>query len=201
MILLSGGIDGGTTSARGRDGRASGRRRPQGAPRRRLRAAGHLRRQQGRARRSSRSAWRSKTALKIVRQPAARAGAREPHARARHDPRAVHGARDGARAGLQEADDLVAGADHADARARSGSSSRRSRSAEKINVVGVDIGGATTDVFSVFQDVFNRTVSANLGMSYSRLERAGRGRAREHPALGAVRDRTRPTCATGSRTR
>ena len=34
-------------------------------------------------------------------------------------------------------------------------------------VVGVDIGGATTDVFSVFQGVFNRTVSANLGMSYS----------------------------------
>ena len=38
---------------------------------------------------------------------------------------------------------------------------------EKINVIGVDIGGATTDVFSVFQEVFNRTVSANLGMSYS----------------------------------
>ena len=36
-----------------------------------------------------------------------------------------------------------------------------------INVVGVDIGGATTDVFSVFDDTFNRTVSANLGMSYS----------------------------------
>ena len=36
-----------------------------------------------------------------------------------------------------------------------------------INVVGVDIGGATTDVFSVFDDKFNRTVSANLGMSYS----------------------------------
>ncbi len=42
-----------------------------------------------------------------------------------------------------------------------------------INAVGVDIGGATTDVFSVFRDpdseqpVFNRTVSANLGMSYS----------------------------------
>ena len=36
-----------------------------------------------------------------------------------------------------------------------------------INVVGVDIGGATTDVFSVFDEVFNRTVSANLGMSYS----------------------------------
>jgi uncharacterized protein (TIGR01319 family) len=41
-----------------------------------------------------------------------------------------------------------------------------------INVVGVDIGGATTDVFSVFageggQSIFNRTVSANLGMSYS----------------------------------
>ena len=38
---------------------------------------------------------------------------------------------------------------------------------EGIDVVGVDIGGATTDVFSVFGDVFNRTVSANLGMSYS----------------------------------
>ena len=36
-----------------------------------------------------------------------------------------------------------------------------------IEVVGVDIGGATTDVFSVFQEIFNRTVSANLGMSYS----------------------------------
>ncbi len=36
-----------------------------------------------------------------------------------------------------------------------------------IEVIGVDIGGATTDVFSVFQEVFNRTVSANLGMSYS----------------------------------
>ena len=38
---------------------------------------------------------------------------------------------------------------------------------DNINVVGVDIGGATTDVFSVFDGVFNRTVSANFGMSYS----------------------------------
>jgi len=38
---------------------------------------------------------------------------------------------------------------------------------ENIEVLGVDIGGATTDIFSVFQGVFNRTVSANLGMSYS----------------------------------
>ena len=38
---------------------------------------------------------------------------------------------------------------------------------EQITVVGVDIGGATTDIFSVFQKKFNRTVSANLGMSYS----------------------------------
>ena len=43
----------------------------------------------------------------------------------------------------------------------------------QIDVLGVDIGGATTDVFSVFdvsgedEPVFNRTVSANLGMSYS----------------------------------
>jgi len=36
-----------------------------------------------------------------------------------------------------------------------------------INVLGVDIGGATTDVFSVFSGNFVRTVSANLGMSYS----------------------------------
>ncbi len=36
-----------------------------------------------------------------------------------------------------------------------------------INALGVDIGGATTDVFSVFDGAFNRTVSANLGMSYS----------------------------------
>jgi len=44
-----------------------------------------------------------------------------------------------------------------------------------IEVLGVDIGGATTDIFSVFRNrrvegeplVFNRTVSANLGMSYS----------------------------------
>jgi uncharacterized protein (TIGR01319 family) len=38
---------------------------------------------------------------------------------------------------------------------------------DRINAVGVDIGGATTDVFSVFGGTFNRTVSANLGMSYS----------------------------------
>ena len=43
---------------------------------------------------------------------------------------------------------------------------------ERINVLGVDIGGATTDVFSVFlagngERIYNRTVSANLGMSYS----------------------------------
>lgn len=38
---------------------------------------------------------------------------------------------------------------------------------EHLNLIGVDIGGATTDVFSVFGGVFNRTVSANLGMSYS----------------------------------
>ncbi len=36
-----------------------------------------------------------------------------------------------------------------------------------LSVIGVDIGGATTDVFSVFGEYFNRTVSANLGMSYS----------------------------------
>jgi uncharacterized protein (TIGR01319 family) len=38
---------------------------------------------------------------------------------------------------------------------------------EHLNLIGVDIGGATTDVFSVFGGIFNRTVSANLGLSYS----------------------------------
>lgn len=36
-----------------------------------------------------------------------------------------------------------------------------------VNIIGVDIGGATTDIFSDFGGVFTRTVSANLGMSYS----------------------------------
>jgi uncharacterized protein (TIGR01319 family) len=38
---------------------------------------------------------------------------------------------------------------------------------ESLNLLGVDIGGATTDVFSVFGGIYNRTVSANLGLSYS----------------------------------
>jgi len=38
---------------------------------------------------------------------------------------------------------------------------------QETSVLAVDIGGATTDVFSVFSGIFNRTVSANLGMSYS----------------------------------
>ncbi len=38
---------------------------------------------------------------------------------------------------------------------------------EQMNVLAVDIGGATTDIFSVFGDIFNRTVSANYGLSYS----------------------------------
>lgn len=44
---------------------------------------------------------------------------------------------------------------------------KRIADSQGINAVGVDIGGATTDVFSVFGGTFNRTVSANLGMSYS----------------------------------
>lgn len=38
---------------------------------------------------------------------------------------------------------------------------------KNINIMAVDIGGATTDIFSVIEGVYNRTVSANLGMSYS----------------------------------
>jgi uncharacterized protein (TIGR01319 family) len=58
------------------------------------------------------------------------------------------------------------------------------------NVVGVDIGGATTDVFSVFSGTFNRTVSANLGMSYSVsnvLAEAGAGNIRRWVPLDPAR--------------
>lgn len=48
-----------------------------------------------------------------------------------------------------------------------GSIMKRIADEQHIENLGVDIGGATTDIFSVFQGVFNRTVSANLGMSYS----------------------------------
>jgi uncharacterized protein (TIGR01319 family) len=37
----------------------------------------------------------------------------------------------------------------------------------KANVLGVGLGGATTNVYSVFEGRFVRSVSANLGMSYS----------------------------------
>ena len=48
-----------------------------------------------------------------------------------------------------------------------GTTTEKFAKANNFNVLAVDIGGATTDVFSVFSEVFNRTVSANLGMSYS----------------------------------
>ncbi|MCI4457904.1 MAG: methylaspartate mutase [Desulfurococcales archaeon] len=37
----------------------------------------------------------------------------------------------------------------------------------KVNVLGVGLGGATTNIYSYFDGRFLRTVSANLGMSYS----------------------------------
>jgi len=37
----------------------------------------------------------------------------------------------------------------------------------KVNVIGVGLGGATTNVYSIYEGKFVRTVSANLGMSYS----------------------------------
>jgi uncharacterized protein (TIGR01319 family) len=39
--------------------------------------------------------------------------------------------------------------------------------ATKTNVIGVGLGGATTNVYSIYNGRFVRTVSANLGMSYS----------------------------------
>lgn len=38
---------------------------------------------------------------------------------------------------------------------------------ENVDILAVDIGGATTDIFSYLDNDFNRTVSANLGLSYS----------------------------------
>jgi len=35
------------------------------------------------------------------------------------------------------------------------------------NVIGVGLGGATTNIYSIYEKMFVRTVSANLGMSYS----------------------------------
>jgi len=34
------------------------------------------------------------------------------------------------------------------------------------NLIGVDVGGATTDVYSVFNGIFNRSLNADFGMSY-----------------------------------
>ncbi|MCB0323887.1 MAG: glutamate mutase L [Bdellovibrionales bacterium] len=81
------------------------------------------------------------------------------------------------------------------------------RAAERwdIQILAVDIGGATTDVFSVFRAsdeartaVFNRTVSANLGMSYSVanvLLEAGEEKIRRwlpfECAVNEIRDRLR----------
>lgn len=38
------------------------------------------------------------------------------------------------------------------------------------NILAFDVGGATTDVFSTYDNITVRTVSANLGMSYSLLQ-------------------------------
>ena len=54
-------------------------------------------------------------------------------------------------------------------------------SAYKTNAIGVGLGGATTNVYSVFDERFVRSVSANLGMSYSIcnvLKEAGVGNLR-----------------------
>ncbi len=105
MILLSGGIDGGTTQHVVELAEIIAAADPKAAPRRRLRAAGHLRRQQGR-RAADRGAPGGQDRPRDHRQPPADARAREPGPGARQDPRPVHGARHGAGAGLQEADGL-----------------------------------------------------------------------------------------------
>ena len=65
---------------------------------------------------------------------------------------------------------------------------------ENTSVLAVDIGGATTDVFSVFGGTFNRTVSANLGLSYSIcnvLAEAGTDNLRRWVPMPVAEDRLR----------
>jgi uncharacterized protein (TIGR01319 family) len=47
---------------------------------------------------------------------------------------------------------------------------RKYSEGRKVNMLSFDVGGATTDVFSAYNNEVTRTVSANLGMSYSLLQ-------------------------------
>ncbi len=47
---------------------------------------------------------------------------------------------------------------------------RKYSEGRELNILSFDVGGATTDVFSTYQNEVTRTVSANLGMSYSLLQ-------------------------------
>jgi uncharacterized protein (TIGR01319 family) len=47
---------------------------------------------------------------------------------------------------------------------------RKYTEGKDLNALSIDIGGATTDVFSSYDGEVTRTVSANLGMSYSLLQ-------------------------------
>ena len=132
----------------------------------RLRAAGHLRRQRGRRRHRGKTLGEAERSQHRART-CARARAREPGPGARRDPRAVHGARHGARARLRQADDVVAGADHADA-GRGRHHHRDDRQARPARRWSASTSAAPPPTCSrCSRASFNRTVSANLGMSYS----------------------------------
>ena len=184
MILMSGGTDGGTVTHLVEMAEMLRLRRPQAAPGHRPETAGHLRRQRrGACKPSRRSAGRHRGPARGA-QPAPDAGAREPRARPRGHPRTVPGTRHAAGARLRQADrpgPAPASCPRPTPSARSWRPSPRERG---INVLGVDIGGATTDVFSVFGGIFNRTVSANLGMSYSICNVLTEAGVRQHRAAG-----------------
>ena len=63
---------------------------------------------------------------------------------------------------------------------------------DDIKVVGVDIGGATTDVFSVFknydtgEDIFNRSVSTNFGNELFFFKCNGRSWIRKCITMGSI---------------
>ena len=60
---------------------------------------------------------------------------------------------------------------------------------EHLNLIGVDIGGATTDVFSVFDGRLQPDRQRESRHVLQYFQRAGRGGTGQHHALGAVHDR------------
>ena len=165
MILLSGGVDGGTTTHVVQIAELIAPAKPAAAFRQRVHPAAHLCRQQRRDR-PGQGRLAESVDLQVVEnlRPTMEQENLAPARDAIHDMFLEH-----VMAHAPGYDKLMGWTDAPimPTPGAVGNILQRIASDRKINVVGVDIGGATTDVFSVFDQTFNRTVSANLGMSYS----------------------------------